>query len=49
MQAMDGRVEELEAPSHDAEHRSRARGKGATFEHTDVRVRAGARLARSAG
>jgi hypothetical protein len=42
-------LSELEAPSHDAEHRSRARGKGAMSEHTDVRVRAGARLARSAG
>jgi hypothetical protein len=30
-QAMDGRVEvSFKAPSHDAEHRSRARGKGAT-------------------
>jgi len=42
-------LSELYAPSHDAEHRSRVRGKGATFEHMDVRVRAGARPARSAG
>jgi hypothetical protein len=34
MQAMDGRVEvSFEAPSHDAEHRSRVRGKGAMSEH----------------
>jgi hypothetical protein len=47
---MDGRVEvSFWAPSHDAEHRSRARGKGAASEHMDVRVRAGARPARSAG
>jgi hypothetical protein len=49
MQAMDGRVEVSSAPSHDAEHRSRTRGKGAMSEHRDVRVRAGARPARSAG
>jgi len=49
-QAMDGRLEvSFEAPSHDAEHRNRARGKGATSGHRDVRVRAGARPARSAG
>src|SRR5690348_9393899 len=47
---MDGRVEvSSPAPSHDAEHRSRARGKGAMSEYRDVRVRAGARPARSAG
>src|SRR5690348_11534661 len=49
MQAMDGRGEVSSAPSHDAEHRSQARGKGAMSEHMDVRVRAGARPARSAG
>src|SRR5690242_3008052 len=47
---MDGRVGvSFEAPSHDAEHRSRVRGKGAMSEHRDGRVRAGARPARSAG
>jgi hypothetical protein len=50
VQAMDGRVEvSFKAPSHGAEHRSRARGKGAMSEHKDVRVRAGTRPARSAG
>jgi hypothetical protein len=42
-------LSELSKPWHGAEHRNAKRGKGAMSEHRDVRVRAGALGARSAG